>query len=154
VGGQCHPPVALPPGKTRYALCRRLGGSQDLSGPVRKILSQPGCDPRTVQPLASRYTDYAISVQLSFLYQVKVSFLLVIYYNFFLSLDAFAKLRKVTVSFVMHWWSIHETVQSVTDCQSCINSSDRYLNANDLTAVCIIILQLRATITEFQLKFL
>ena len=36
-GCHCHSPVALPPGKTRYQLYRRLGGSQDRSGRVRKI---------------------------------------------------------------------------------------------------------------------
>ena len=28
-----------------------------LSGRVRKIMSRPGFDPRTAQPVASRYTD-------------------------------------------------------------------------------------------------
>ena len=60
VGGQHHAPTALPPGKTRYTLYRRLGRPQGRSGLVRKILPLPGFDPRTVQPLASRYTDCAI----------------------------------------------------------------------------------------------
>jgi hypothetical protein len=37
VGGQRHDPAALPPGKTRYPLCRWLGGFQGRSGRVRKI---------------------------------------------------------------------------------------------------------------------
>ena len=37
VGGQCHAPAALPPGQTRYLLCRRLDGPQGRSGRVRKI---------------------------------------------------------------------------------------------------------------------
>ena len=45
---------------TRYALYRRLGGPQGRSGRVRKISPPPGFDPRTVQPVASRYTGYAI----------------------------------------------------------------------------------------------
>jgi hypothetical protein len=49
VGGQRHGPAALPPGKTRYQLYGRLGGPQGRSGRVR-----------TVKPIASRYTDYAI----------------------------------------------------------------------------------------------
>jgi hypothetical protein len=57
VGGQRHAPAALPPGKSRYLLYRRLVGSQGRSARVREILPQPGFDPRTVQPLASRYTD-------------------------------------------------------------------------------------------------
>jgi hypothetical protein len=60
VGGQRHAPAALPPGNTRYQLYRRLGGPQGRSGRVRKISPLPGFDPRTVQPVASRYTDWAI----------------------------------------------------------------------------------------------
>ena len=40
----------------------RLGRSlrpRGRSGQVRKISPPPGFDPRTVQPVASRYTDYA-----------------------------------------------------------------------------------------------
>ena len=57
VGGQHHATAALPPGKTRYSLYRRLGGPQGRSGRVRKISPPPGLDPRTVQPVASRYAD-------------------------------------------------------------------------------------------------
>ena len=42
VGGQRHAPAALPPGKTRYRLYRRLGGSQGRSGRGRKISHQTG----------------------------------------------------------------------------------------------------------------
>ena len=60
VGGQRHAPAALPPGKTWYPLYRRLGGLQGRSVRVRKISPPPVFDPRTVQPIASRYTDWAI----------------------------------------------------------------------------------------------
>ena len=60
VGGQHHAPAALPPGKIRYPLYRRLGGPQGRSGRVRKILSPPGFDPRIIQSIASCYTDYTI----------------------------------------------------------------------------------------------
>jgi hypothetical protein len=40
-------------------LYRRLGGPQARSGKVRKISPPPEFDPGTVQPVASRYTDYA-----------------------------------------------------------------------------------------------
>jgi hypothetical protein len=40
-------------------LYRRLGGPQGRSGQVRKISPPPGFDPWTVQPVGSRYTDYA-----------------------------------------------------------------------------------------------
>ena len=46
-----------PPGKTRWPLYRRLGGPQGRSGRMRKISPSPGFDPRTVQPVASRYAD-------------------------------------------------------------------------------------------------
>ena len=62
VGGQLHAPATLPPVKTRYPLYRRLGGPQGRSGRVRKTSSPPGFDPRTVQPVAKRYTDCAIPV--------------------------------------------------------------------------------------------
>jgi len=60
MGGQHHAPAALPPGKIRYPLYRRLGGPQ---GPVwtgAENLAPPGFNSRTVQPVASRYTDWAI----------------------------------------------------------------------------------------------
>ena len=50
---------SLPPGKSRYSLYRRLGGPQGSSGQVRKFSPPPGFDPRTIQRVASRYTDWA-----------------------------------------------------------------------------------------------
>ena len=61
VGGQRHATAVLPRGKTRYPLYGRLGGPQGRSGQVRKISSPPGFDPRIVQPVASRYTEWAIA---------------------------------------------------------------------------------------------
>ena len=60
VGGQRHAPAALPPGKARYPLYRRLGGPQGPSGRVRKISTPSGFDPRTIQPVASHHTDRAV----------------------------------------------------------------------------------------------
>ena len=62
VGGQRHAPAALPLGNTRYPLYKSLGGPQGRFGRMRKISPSPGFDPRTVQPVASRYTDWAFSV--------------------------------------------------------------------------------------------
>ena len=45
------------PELTRYPLYRRLGRPQGRSGRVLKISPPPGFDPRTVQLVASRYTD-------------------------------------------------------------------------------------------------
>jgi hypothetical protein len=58
-GSASCPGCSLPPGKTPYPLYRRLGGPQGWSGQVQKILPPPGFDPRTIQPMASRYTIYA-----------------------------------------------------------------------------------------------
>jgi hypothetical protein len=62
-GGWSTPrPGRFTPGKeTRYTLYRRLGGPHGRSGRLRKIPPPPGFDPRTVQPLASRYIDRAIA---------------------------------------------------------------------------------------------
>jgi hypothetical protein len=55
VGGQQHAPVAVPPGKSRNPLYRRLDGPNGRYG----LVPQPGFDPQTVQHVASRYTDWA-----------------------------------------------------------------------------------------------
>jgi len=58
VGGQRNAPVALPPGKPG-AHC--IGGSVDpTAGGDGKSGPPPRFDPRSVQPLASCYTDWAI----------------------------------------------------------------------------------------------
>jgi len=61
-GWQRHAPSALLLGKTRYPLYRRLDGPQGRSGRAWKILTPPGLDPRTVQAVASHYTDCAIPI--------------------------------------------------------------------------------------------
>ena len=57
-GSASRPGRSLHPGKTRYPLYRKLDGPQGRCEQVRKISSPPGFDPRTVQRVASRYTDY------------------------------------------------------------------------------------------------
>jgi hypothetical protein len=57
MGGRYHAPAALPPGKTRYPLKGvwvELRAGMDGRGKSRP---PPGFDPRTFQPVASRYTD-------------------------------------------------------------------------------------------------
>ena len=62
VGGQRHAPAALPPSKTRNPLYVYEAGL--APGPVwtgaENLVPQPGFDPRIVQSVASRYTDWAI----------------------------------------------------------------------------------------------
>ena len=53
-GSASCPDRSLPPRNNRY-----LGGPQGWYGQVWKILPQLGFDPRTIQPVASCYTDYA-----------------------------------------------------------------------------------------------
>ena len=53
--GPCR---TLPPGKTRYPLYRRLGGPQGRSGRAENLVPTE-IRSRTVQPVVSRYTDYA-----------------------------------------------------------------------------------------------
>ena len=50
-------------GKTRYPLYRRLGGLQGWSERVRKISNLPEFVPWIVQPVASRFADWAIPAQ-------------------------------------------------------------------------------------------
>ena len=57
MGVQRHALVALPPGKTRYPLYRKLGGPQGRSGQIWKISAPLGFDSRPVQLVANRYTD-------------------------------------------------------------------------------------------------
>jgi hypothetical protein len=68
-----HATAAVLPGKkTRYPLYRRLGGSKGRSGRVRKISLPMGLDPRTVHPVTSSYTDWAIPARInsSYVFQI------------------------------------------------------------------------------------
>ena len=61
VGGQRHALASLPPGNGTCTHC--TGGSVDpgaFSGRVLKISPPPVLEPRNVEPVASRYNDYAI----------------------------------------------------------------------------------------------
>ena len=80
VGGQHHAPTALPWGKTWYPLYRRLGGPQSQSGQVWKILSPLGFNPWPIQSVASRYTDYTISVPITTQYNNKCKIKIFILY--------------------------------------------------------------------------
>jgi len=94
VGGQRHAPAALPPGKTRYVLYRRLGGPQGRSGRVRKISPPPGFDPRTVQPVASRYTDWATPAPTFISSSGIINYILWKFYNTYLLHGAESFLRS------------------------------------------------------------
>ena len=53
-----RPGRTLPPGKTLYPFYWRLGRSQDRSGRAENLVPT-GIRSRTVQPVVSRYTDWA-----------------------------------------------------------------------------------------------
>jgi hypothetical protein len=61
VGGQRHAPAALPPGKRAGTPC--IGGWMSPRAGLdgrRKYDPPTGFDPRTVQPVAIRHSDYSI----------------------------------------------------------------------------------------------
>ena len=53
-----RPGRTLPPGKTRYPFYRRLGGPQGRSGRAENLVPT-GIRSYTIQPVVSRYTDWA-----------------------------------------------------------------------------------------------
>ena len=53
-----RPGCTLPLGKTRYPFYRRLGGAQGWSGHAENLVLT-GIRSRTIQPVVSRYTDWA-----------------------------------------------------------------------------------------------
>jgi hypothetical protein len=57
-GSASRPGRSLPLGEYGNPLYRSLSGPQGRSGQVRKNSPPPELDPRTVQPIASLYTDY------------------------------------------------------------------------------------------------
>ena len=60
--------ATLPPEKIRYSSYKRVGGPRVLSGRTPKISPPLGFDPRTVQFVASCYTDRAIPAASTVLY--------------------------------------------------------------------------------------
>ena len=65
-------PGRFTPGKTWYPMCRRLGGLRAGVGGCGKSRPPRGFDPRTVKPVASRYTDWATAAYNSTLLTTKV----------------------------------------------------------------------------------
>ena len=57
-GVRVMPRPLFTPGKDPVTIAQEAGGPQGRSGQVRKISPAPGFDPRTVHPVASRYTNY------------------------------------------------------------------------------------------------
>ena len=57
VGGQRRAPATFPPGKYPVPIVREVGWATRPVCTGAENLAPPGFDPRTVQPVASRYTD-------------------------------------------------------------------------------------------------
>jgi len=57
-----RPGRTLPPGKARYPLYMRLGGPHGRSGRAENLVPT-GIRSRTVQPVVSRYTDWATKIR-------------------------------------------------------------------------------------------
>jgi hypothetical protein len=60
VGWSTPRPGRFTPGNDPVPIVQETGWPQGRSGRVLKISPPPGFNPRTVQLVASRYTDYAI----------------------------------------------------------------------------------------------
>jgi hypothetical protein len=60
VCGQHHAPAAFIPGKEPVPIVQEAGWAPEPVWIGAEKLAPPGFDPRTFQPVASRYTDYAI----------------------------------------------------------------------------------------------
>jgi hypothetical protein len=70
-GYSAQAPAALPPGKTRYPLYRKLGGPQGRSGRVRKLSPPSGLESQTVQPVTSPNINYCLGIYLEELRETK-----------------------------------------------------------------------------------
>jgi len=60
VCGQHHAPAAFTPGKDPVPIVQEAGWALEPVWMGAENLAPSGCDPQTLQPLASRYTNYAI----------------------------------------------------------------------------------------------
>jgi len=86
-----RPGRTLPPGKTRYPFYSRLGGPQGRSGRAENLVPT-GIRSRTVQPVVSRYTDWAIVVKI---YRVYYSEAVENWYGILWTYFAACKVRRI-----------------------------------------------------------
>jgi hypothetical protein len=69
VCGQHHDPAAFTPGKDPV---QEAGWAPEPVWIRAENLALPGFDPRSFQPVASRYTDYAIPAPLPYLFRPQI----------------------------------------------------------------------------------
>ena len=70
---QHHAPAAFTPGKDLVPIVQEAGWTPEPVWIGAENLAPPGFDPRTFQPVASRYTDYAIPAPLRVKYSLFLS---------------------------------------------------------------------------------
>jgi len=63
--GQRHVPATIRQEKSRYPLKRKLAGTQERFGRGGNFAPPPGLNLRTVQPIASRCTNYGIRIHVN-----------------------------------------------------------------------------------------
>jgi hypothetical protein len=110
-----------PPGKeTRYSLRRRLSGSPFRSGWARKISPHRDSHFRTVEPVASRYTDYAIPAHTYiyiYIYIYNLNFVkdvpIIYVYSIIIVIVVPEKKWKATISCRPSYFRVYKNLKSV-----------------------------------------
>ena len=81
--GQRHAPAALCPGKDPIPIIQEAGWAPGLVWTGAENLAPPGFDPRTVQPVASHYTDWAtrptFRIRIAIKYNIKYKTYFILY---------------------------------------------------------------------------
>jgi hypothetical protein len=72
VCGQHHAPAAFTLGKDPVPIVQEAGWAPEPVWIGAENLAPPGFDPRTFQPVASRYTDYAIPAPHTQMYKIHI----------------------------------------------------------------------------------
>jgi hypothetical protein len=86
----------------RYPMYRKLGGTQDRSGDLRKISHLQELDPQTVQSVAISYSSYVVRAHTQQLMQMKYRFEILVNVCMIISDDMRSK--RVIVAFFMYAW--------------------------------------------------
>ena len=103
-----RPGRTLPPGKTRYPLYRRLGGPQGWSGRAENLALQE-FDPRTVQPVVSRSTDW--DTRPTFLFQSRNNYFVTWWY-LLTSVITYDNAHKPHRNSLRRWWRYQDLPQT------------------------------------------
>ena len=145
VGGWTTPcPDRFAPGKkTRYPLCRSLGGTHIPSGRVRKTSPTSRFDSRIVQPIANRYTDWAIPAQyccLYFTFFLWITYYLQVqnpYFIFFGQIQLFDNYVLSCILWSVLWNVSHTHIFSFKNDHHWIKAETIFAQLTQLIAYCI-----------------